>query len=65
VFSKSAYEGGMQERDLSTMYRRWADICAKGGWERTSRLLGQMAERYKSDAEQEDQRVRIEKRRGG
>jgi hypothetical protein len=46
-------EGGQQERDLATKYRRFAKSAA-ASWPRTAALLTQIAEGYEREARYED-----------
>jgi excisionase family DNA binding protein len=59
ITSRSVYEGGRQERDLSSQYRTWSkDTKAK--WPRTSRILTAIAESYERDAKREDIEAEID-----
>ena len=56
VVSKGIYDGGMQERELSELYRKdAARVAAK--WPFTDRLLREIASYYEADAREEDTRA--------
>jgi hypothetical protein len=46
-------EGGQQERDLATKYRRFVKSAA-ASWPRTAALLNQVAEAYEREARYQD-----------
>ena len=63
VYTKSLFEGGVQERDLAAQYRRWAAANVK--FPRTKAMLAAIAERWDMDAKRADEdaerdRVRFE-----
>ena len=53
VFTKSAFEGGDQERDLATQYRRWSAANVK--FPRTKAMLAAIAESWDQDAKRADE----------
>jgi hypothetical protein len=56
MYSKSLYEGGLQERALAQKNRHWASLCAQ--WPRTSAMLSRIAQDWDMQAKQEDDRAR-------
>jgi hypothetical protein len=61
VYTKTPYEGGVQERALATKYRNWSKTTA--GWPRTSAVLERIAEGWDASAEHEDIRARQDEMR--
>jgi len=61
VFSKSAYEGGAQERDLATKAATAA--AAVAAWPRTAQLLKRISENWTRQAVSEDHRMEQRKAR--
>lgn len=55
-YTKSLYEGGVQERQIAQRYEDW-EKASSLLWSRTSAILREMKRRYLSDAEREDQRA--------
>lgn len=53
VFTKSPFEGGDQERDLATQYRRWSAANVK--FPRTKAMLTSIAESWDQDAKRADE----------
>lgn len=53
VITRSINDGGVQERELSSKYRKMADVM-KVKWPRTCAILNQMADWYESQAKSED-----------
>ena len=61
-YSKSLYEGGKQERELASEFKRYATVCAR--WPRTAAVLRGVAEDYQRQAEREDERAQTWERLG-
>lgn len=58
VTSRGVYDGGQQERNLASRYRRWAKDTA-GEWPRVSRVLRGLAEDYEREAQHADARAQL------
>ncbi|MGH3301319.1 MAG: helix-turn-helix domain-containing protein [Streptosporangiaceae bacterium] len=58
VTGRGLYDGGQQERDLASRYRRWAGATS-GRWPRTSRILRRLSETYEQEARREDAEARL------
>jgi hypothetical protein len=58
VWSKDLYEGGKQERELAEKFERYAKICSR--WPRTTKALRSVANDYRSEAKEEDERAKAQ-----
>jgi hypothetical protein len=58
--SKALYEGGAQERALSSQYSGWAQV-SRTRWPRTARVLDTMKQSWEEQARQEDLRAEQQK----
>jgi hypothetical protein len=56
VWSKDLYEGGKQERDLAEKFEGYANTCSR--WPRTAKALRSVANDYRSEANEEDERAK-------
>jgi hypothetical protein len=50
---RGVYDGGDQERDLATQYRKWSQLT-RNKWPRTARVLRELADSYEREARQHD-----------
>lgn len=64
AWTKSYGEGGQQEREIATEFRRGAELTRRD-WPRTAAMLDLMADRYEEDARHEDEEARTDMRRAG
>lgn len=55
VTTRGVYDGGQQERDLAEQYQEWADRV-RSQWPRTAALLDALAERYRTEGREQDER---------
>ncbi len=53
AFGRDYYEGGKQERELASQYRKWAENC-DGKWTRISKVLRDIEKGYSHEAKRED-----------
>ena len=60
--SRGVFEGGRQERELSTLYRQWAKTV-QPTWPRTGRILRTLAESHERDATRQDTEAQIDQDR--
>ena len=58
VTSRGVYDGGRQERELASRYRKWSKETADK-WPRTSRILRSLADTYEHDAQHHDARAEV------
>lgn len=63
TYTKQAFEGGDQERELAREVRDWAAKVAS--WPRTSNMLKRLANSWEEDAGREDERARQDRMRFG
>jgi hypothetical protein len=54
VTTRSLTEGGRQERELAEKFDRWAALVTDE-WRRTARVLRSVADRYRAEAQREDE----------
>ena len=54
--TRGIFDGGTHERQKAAQFREWADKVSKD-WQRTSRLLREIAESYERDGLREDERA--------
>lgn len=59
VYRKALFEGGVQERDLASQYRRWAAANVK--FPRTKAMLAAIADRWERDAKRVDEEAERDK----
>ncbi|WP_421735721.1 hypothetical protein [Cellulomonas sp.] len=62
VTARGVYDGGLQERELAAMYRRWGE-AVRDGWPRTGAVLEELARGYDEDGRQQDRRAERDARR--
>lgn len=55
VTTRGVHDGGQQERDLAEQYQEWADRV-RSQWPRTGALLDALAERYRAEGREQDER---------